>query len=98
MSSELPKMDDHTPHGDPLKPVREETGDAEPQPAELQAELEQVEQQNLEEVGPPGAGSPEASVGTGGGSTGAPKLQGEDEGPTAGGGGQGLEGAGGGGR
>ncbi len=97
MSTELPRMDDHQPHGDPLKPVRDQAPGAEPMPAELESQLDQVEQQELETVGPPGAGSPEASGGTGGGSTGAAKLPGEDEGPVPEGGG-GLETMGGGGR
>ncbi len=96
MANELPRMDEHTPHGDPLKPRREQAEGAEPMPGELRSELDQVEQQPIEQVGAPGAGSPEASGGTTGGSTGAAKLQGEDEGPTAEGGG-GLETAGGGG-
>ena len=97
MSTELPRMDDHQPHGDPLHPVRDQAEGAEQVPGELQSQLDEVSNQNLAEVGPPGAGSPEASSGTTGGSTGAAKLQEEDEGPTAEGGG-GLETMGGGGR
>ncbi|MDQ3980367.1 MAG: hypothetical protein M3314_12565 [Actinomycetota bacterium] len=97
MTSELPRMDEHTPHGDPLEPKREQAEGAEPMPGELRSELDQIEQQPIETVGPPGAGSPEASGGTEGGRTGAAKGQAEDEGPTAEGGGQSLETAGGGG-
>ena len=98
MSTELPHRDDHTPHGDPLAPKRAETEDAEPMPGELQSQMDQIENQTIEQVGPPGPGGPEASTGTSGGRTGAAKSQSEDEGPTAEGGGQGLESAGGGGR
>ena len=99
MSEQLPQKDDHQPHGDPLAPRREQTEGAEPMPGELKSHLDQVEQQNIETVGPPGPGSPEASSGTTGGRTGAAKSPSEDEGPTAEGGGQELAGGpGGGGR
>lgn len=91
-------MSDTVPRGDPLKPQRDLTADAEPMPAELQDRLEDVEQQNLGEVGsgpegrvprPPDPDTSPSPPGV--------KLPGEDEGPQ-GEGGQDLGGAGGGGR
>lgn len=94
-------MSDTVPRGDPLHPARDLTGEAEPMGDELESRLDEVESQNLGEVG----AGPDAR---------APRLPdenvidrpepphaampGDDEGPTAQGGGQGLEGAGGGGR
>ena len=98
MSNELPHQDDHQPHGDPLPPVREQAEGAEPMPAELQSQLDQVESQNLGEAGSgPGSPPPRLPEDTPQPDVAHAKLQGEDEGPVAEGGG-GLETAGGGGR
>lgn len=85
------------PQGDPLKPKRPLEGEAEPQPPELDSQLEEVQSQPLAEAGsgvdsPPPAPTPNIPGGPP-----PAKLQGEDEGPL-GGGGQDLETGGGGGR
>jgi hypothetical protein len=93
-------MSDTVPRGDPLKPQRDLTGEAEPRPTELEERLDEVESQNLGEVGAGPDGRvprpPDEDV-TSNPEPPGPALQGEDEGPQ-GEGGQDLGGAGGGGR
>jgi hypothetical protein len=92
-------MSDTMPKGDPLEPKREWPNDTEPMPSELESQLEQIESQDV--GGQSGRGptrpAPHASEDVPQSNQGSAKLPGEDEGPTAEGGGQSLETAGGGG-
>ncbi len=96
MSDELPRMDDHTPHGDPLKPRRDQAPGAEPRSTEAASRLDELEDQD---VGTDQAGEgPQSPPPRHEGDVPEPqtaglKLGGEDEGPsTVEGGGQGLAG------
>jgi hypothetical protein len=93
-------MSDTTPHGDPLEPKRSWPNNAEPMPSDLEARLDQIEDQDVG-TGQSGNGPtnppPRPAQDVPQPDTGAAKLQGEDEGATAEGGGQSLETAGGGG-
>ena len=99
--TDLPQRDDHQPHGDPLEPKRAQAEGADPMGADLESRMDQIEGQDVG-TGQAGSGPTRPAPRPAGDvpqpDTGAAKLQGEDEGPTAEGGGQSLETAGGGGR
>ena len=98
--TDLPRKDDHQPHGDILEPKRDQTEPTESMGSDLESRLDQIEDQDVG-TGQAGNGPanppPRPSADVAQPDTGAAKLQGEDEGPTAEGGGR-LETAGGGGR